>query len=36
MSDEIDQAQTLADETREREADEWTENLTPDGADEAR
>lgn len=29
-------AAMASDEEREREADEWTENLTPDLADEAR
>ncbi len=29
-------AAMAADEAREREADEWTENLTPDAGDEAR
>lgn len=29
-------AAMAADEAREREAEEWTENLTPEGADEAR
>lgn len=29
-------AAMATDEAREREAEEWAENLTPDGADEAR